>query len=355
MVATVDKPDVTRRTPRMPLALLLLLLLLLPSCGGGADVVAPVEPPASEPAPCVQTAQCAARLQIGTGVFLPLYTTHSLQAGSTKMRHALIVIHGADRNADTYFNTGVTAAQGSGRFAETIVISPHFQKIEDGPRPDEPYWTESGWKQGHLSVTGGPTPRVSSYAALDRIIETLADRQRFPELRTVAVAGHSAGGQVVHRYAAGSQAGNGVAHLTIRYIVTNPSTYLYLGPDRPAASGFARPDAGACPDYDSWHLGLNGMNTYMNAVPLDRVRDQLRQRDVVILLGSADTGSAQLDVSCGANLQGEHRYDRGLRLMQYMDALHGGHAHRLTVVPNVGHSSRNMFTSVGGRAALFGM
>jgi pimeloyl-ACP methyl ester carboxylesterase len=330
--------------------LLLGIAPLLLSCSEGATTAAPVDPAA-----CTATAQCAARLQIGAGVYLPLYTTYSLQTGSTKVRHALIIIHGADRNADTYFGTGVTAAQQSGRFSETIVIAPHFQKIEDGPRADEPYWTESGWKQGHLSVTGGPTPRVSSYTSLDRIIAMLADQERFPELRTVAVAGHSAGGQVVHRYAAGSQAGNNVAHLTIRYIVTNPSTYLYLGPERAAGSGFAEPDINACPDYDSWHMGLNGMNTYMNAVPVNIVREQLTQRDVVILLGSADTGSAQLDVSCGANLQGEHRYDRGLRLMQYMDALHPGHEHSVTVVPDVGHSSRNMFTSAGGRSALFGM
>jgi hypothetical protein len=39
--------------------------------------------------------------------------------------------------------------------------------------------------------------------------------------------------------------------------------------------------------------------------------------------------------------------------MEYMNALHPGHGHRLVVVPGVGHSNAGMFSSVDGRRALF--
>jgi hypothetical protein len=71
------------------------------------------------------------------------------------------------------------------------------------------------------------------------------------------------------------------------------------------------------------------------------------------MVGTADTLTVDLDVSCGANLQGARRYSRGLALMGYMNALNPGHAHRLVEVPGVGHSSRGMYTSPDGRRALF--
>ncbi len=49
------------------------------------------------------------------------------------------------------------------------------------------------------------------------------------------------------------------------------------------------------------------------------IRNNLTGRDVIIFVGSADTGSSMLDVSCGAMLQGIHRYNRGLTLVNYMD------------------------------------
>jgi hypothetical protein len=84
-------------------------------------------------------------------------------------------------------------------------------------------------------VPDGPT--VSSYAAVDRIIRILGDSTRFPNLEAVVVAGHAAGGQYVHRFAATSPVEDELPHLRFRYIVANPSTYLYLGPERPAGDG----------------------------------------------------------------------------------------------------------------------
>jgi len=64
--------------------------------------------------------------------------------------------------------------------------------------------------------------------------------------------------------------------------------------------------------------------------------------------------NASLDVTCGANLQGRHRFERGQTLIRFMDAFYPGHGHQEVIVPGIGHSSTQMYMSEEGRSALFG-
>ncbi|MYA11077.1 MAG: alpha/beta hydrolase [Gemmatimonadetes bacterium] len=342
-------------------AMLVPFCAILSACSGGAPGVQPEMPdppdPPARPVPCAfANATCAERIGLGDGLFLPAYTTHLLTARAADVTAALIVVHGNTRDADNYFESGMQAVtSGGGTLGTTLVVAPHFQTSDDDPDSDEPFWSSAGWKRGHLSRPEGPSPRVSSYAALDRILQLLLDGSRFPAMRRVVVAGHSAGGQVVHRYAGTSGEENSArAGVGVRYVVTNPSTYLYLGPERAGEDGaFATPGAG-CDDYDDWHYGLRNRPNYPDGVDTDTIRARLVRRDVRILLGDADTLSASLDVSCGANLQGANRFVRGRTLVRFMDAFDSEHAHTEMIVPGVGHSSRSMWISVVGREALFG-
>lgn len=340
----------------------IVLCAWLGACSGGdgGGTVQPETPdppqPPSRPVPCIfANATCAERIEIAGDLFLPSFTTHGLLAGDPNVTLGLIVIHGNNRDADAYFDSGVLAVANGGAAGTAVVVAPHFQTSDDDPRADEPFWSSAGWKRGHLSRPEGPVPHVSSYAALDRIVELLLDRSRFPALRAIVVTGHSAGGQVVHRYVATSQeeeeARSGVQ---FRYVVANPSTYLYLGPEREGSDGTFTLPGGRCEDYDDWHYGLRNRNTWAGALEADTIRAQLSRRDVRILVGDADTLSASLDISCGANLQGPNRFVRGQTLMRYMTALYDGHAHVEMIVPGVGHSSRSMWLSEVGRDALFG-
>ena len=330
----------------------------LSGCSGdpGAPQDMPDPDPPARPVPCTfANATCEERIALGDGLFLPAYTTHLLTAGDADVTRALIVVHGNTRDPDAYFDTGVMAVAAGGVAGTVVLIAPHFQTGDDDPAPDEPFWSSAGWKRGHLSSSDGPSPRVSSYAALDRVLQLLLDASRFPALEQIVVVGHSAGGQVVHRFAATSR-GEAAARgaIRFRYVVTNPSTYLYLGPEREGPEGtFTVPVAG-CGDYDRWHYGLGDRNSYARAVDADSIRAQLIRRDVRILLGDADTLSASLDQSCGANLQGTNRYVRGRTLVRFMSAFHQGHAHTEMIVPGAGHSSRSMWLSQVGREALFG-
>ena len=326
-----------------------LVVLSLAACSS------PTEFSGDAPVPCtLPNATCAERVQIGDGVFLPVFRTHPLGDGDDSVTRGLIVVHGANRNADDYFRSGFLAAAAAGEQSRTIVIAPHFQTSDDGPAPDEHYWSSGGWKRGHLSSSSGPAPRVSSYATIDHIVSLLADRGRFPAIRQIVVTGHSAGGQVVHRYAASSRAEESSPGVTLRYVVANPSTYLYTRPERASGPGFDPPDATACPDFDDWHYGLEERNSYASTSTADTVRARLARRDVRILIGDADSLSSSLDVTCGANLQGPYRFARGQTLMRFMDAFFTGHRHVEMVVPGVGHSNRQMWLSSVGIQSLFG-
>ena len=78
----------------------------------------------------------------------------------------------------------------------------------------------------------------------------------------VVVFGNSAGGQFVNRYAAVGRGPDVLAArgLRVRFVVANPSTYLYFGRERPVAV----PDAAHVND---WRYGFDHAPGYVDATP----------------------------------------------------------------------------------------
>lgn len=146
------------------------------------------------------------RFTIGaTGLFIPLYRNYPLTEVQEDIEHAVIVIHGAGRNADDYYLRMYHAVRKANITPGTLVIAPRFMIADDTPAEDEFYWDEnSGWKMGDYS-TDQLASRVSSFTVIDELIEALADDDIFPNMKHILIAGHSAGGQFVQRFAAGSE------------------------------------------------------------------------------------------------------------------------------------------------------
>ncbi len=302
------------------------------------------------------------RLDLG-GAGLALYADAPLAAPGPGIEHAVVVIHGTLRNADVYFAGMKEAKRLSGEGGRrTLVVAPQLLAKVDLEAhgllgAGLAYWSQDGWKQGGRSESH---PAASSFAAIDRILEHLADRARYPDLRSVVVAGHSAGGQIGHRYAVlgtadGKLAARGIA---LTHVVANPSAYLYLTPERPTGGGhFAVPDLAACPDYDVYKYGLAKLPAYFGA-DTAALTARYATRRVAFLLGEADNDPdhPQLDRTCFAMAQGPNRYDRGLAFHAYERFLFGEgivERHTLTTVPGVGHDNAGMFQSTQGLALLF--
>jgi hypothetical protein len=291
------------------------------------------------------------RLAVAGGE-VPLYLSADWSRPLPDIVRAVIVLHGLLRDADSYWKTaGAARAAAGAAGAGTLLIVPQFLAAPDIAAhavPDSVLrWTIGGWMADAPAL--GPAP-VRSFTVLDAILARLADPARFPALRQVVLAGHSAGGQVVQRYAvlgdgAAALATRGVA---MRYVVANPSSYVYLMPERPMPV-----DPAACPGFDRWKYGLAGAPTNLSPATLAA---RYARRDVVYLLGLADTDPAQrvLDRSCAAEAQGPERLARGMAyFIALLSSYPDGFAQHLRLVPGIGHSAPGMLNSACGRWALF--
>jgi hypothetical protein len=307
------------------------------------------------------------RLPLNVGsLALPYCSNKSPLQFDPSVRCAVIVLHGTGRNATGYYQSMLRAAGRAGKLAESIIVAPHFLTRDDVQHHhlggEIPFWTNDDWKQGSPSLLGSAgSATLSSFSALDVLLALLTDLDRFPNLQRVVFAGHSAGGQFVNRYAAGT------GHVfPVTYVVANPSSYLYMDKRRrPAfepAFTFPSPiEEEGCGSINSYKYGLDHLNVcgYMLAVGEDQIRARYAQRRVTYLLGTDDNdpGDDDLDKSCAADYQGRHRYERGATYYDYLLEYYGPSIavnHRFVPVPGVGHSAGDMFNSPEGIHEIFG-
>jgi hypothetical protein len=281
-----------------------------------------------------------------------------------RITRAVIVFHGKGRDVEGYYRTAVEAASAAGAAGrDTVFIAPQFLDQEDiGPRrvpADVLRWRRTDWEGGAPAVAPAA---ISSYEVVDALLARLADRSIFPHLQTVVLAGHSGGGQLVHRYAI---VGRGIGALSrsgvhLRFVVANPSSYVYFSDERPGKGRtLASFRSDACPHFNHWKYGTLDAPAYVT-LEADHTWAQMEadyaQRDVIYLLGTADTDPhhKDLDVTCGGEAQGPTRFARGQAYYAYLHSRHpSGWNQRLWFVPGVAHSAHEMFTSTCGVGALF--
>ncbi|KRP63910.1 alpha/beta hydrolase [Pseudomonas orientalis] len=270
-----------------------------------------------------------------------------------KVTRALIIVHGRLRNAQTYLQSGIDAANHAGVGGNTLVIAPQFLNQADLKRnhlDDQVLrWKGNDWMAGEPSTGPG---HLSSYAALDQIIKHLGNRTLFPALKEIVIAGHSGGGQVVQRFAL-----TGHDHpllqtegISLRYVVANPSSYAYFSPQRPVPF-----DTASCPGFNDWKYGMQHLPDYVGDQGAQQLEQAYVSRDITYLLGQQDTdpNHPALDKSCEAETQGAYRLIRGHNYFDYLKQRHPQLGHRLVEVPGVGHDGDRMFTSPQGQKVLF--
>lgn len=313
---------------------------------------------------------CRYRIKIGdsnTPRQLSYCARHPIERLDRSIERLVVVIHGHRRDADAYYEAATQTAQAV-EAQGTFIIAPRFPTagdLDEDERDELLFWSSDGWKQGELSrPTKSRGHRVSSFAALDQLIGRAVSSQS--GLRTVVIAGHSAGGQFVNRYAAGSTLPDELGSINIRFVVANPSSYLYMDDRRPHGSPMervARPsrrDRKHCPGYDDYKYGLGNLNAYQrDRGGAEALRARYASRQVTYLLGQddRDTDGELLDRSCAAELQGLHRLERGISYFDYLGVRYGRRVydkHNLVVIPGVGHDRVELFHSPAGRVALFG-
>ena len=370
------------------LSLLLLLLCLAAGSLGRAP------PPACSDTPvCNETLY---QFPLAPGVSLDLWQPAGQPPLGTASNatHAFIVVHGTDRNADQYLCWALQALQAAGGSTEhTVVIAPFFADADDKVSPGVIFWDQNlGWKEGNES-SGRLPRRLSSFAVMDAMVAALSNRALYPLMQRVLIAGHSAGGQFVSRYAMFANLDVLSPSLSFVLVPANPSSQPYLDSSRPSNL----PRAGSClplsycdnatiPDfpfvfslpqhssvsncssYDNWLYGLNALNEYTRNVSAGvaqaRLHRRLKAGALRVLLGGADVcnekfcpscDSHDIDSGCEASLQGNCRLQRGWAYYRHLQQFYSdAQLPPPVVVPAVGHDACSMFTSPQGLAALFG-
>lgn len=147
------------------------------------------------------------RMNLGNNITFPYHASSHLADGGDYTL-ALLIQHGAMRNAEQYFCSfkQLMQEQGYRDFRDVLIIAPNFNYETDSlVHPNDVFWNASkpwgDWRVGAESDPsccgnkgrmGTPTT-VSSFTVLDHILATLTSRRLFPKMNKISYVGHSAG------------------------------------------------------------------------------------------------------------------------------------------------------------------
>jgi pimeloyl-ACP methyl ester carboxylesterase len=330
----------------------------------------PVYLHAQRATPCTTpTTVCERWITFGNGPARSMvYSTYALDKPNPTITRALIMVHGALRNADHYFETATAAGFLAGALNNTVIIAPHFTAGRDSAAPNEVIWPErrDSWRSGGASPSN---PELSSFDFVDQLVRDLANKKNFPNLKHIVITGHSAGGQFTTRYEMSNKVDGKVSGVTISYAVADPSSYAWPAAVRPLPTGDANPatadkealgpdgekvhtnftygpfDSTRAPRYNQWPMGLAHRNAYTAQMSDAQLIRQLVQRPTTYLLGQVDVlPLGGFDSSSSAMAQGPTRRARGEAFVKYVDEKLGAH-HKAIIVSECGHNDRCIFTT----------
>lgn len=327
----------------------------------------------------------------GTNIFAWQSKTPSDQSQTQKV---YISMHGVARDADVYFTAinqayvaarkaGLPGAQGS-----VLRVAPLFFDADaDANKLND---TTLAWGQDNdwaaAAVSQHPeSAGISSMSVLDQLVQRFSNQQSFPNVQSITFVGHGGGALLLQRYATLRPQSADDGRVALRYVVANPSTFLYLTTDRPSPV-----DTDTCDYYNDFYYGLDSYDIPYTA-DIDSPSSLFKTyvgRDVRYVVGLKDVSSVDGDQSCGARaMGGDYRKDRTLAFWKYINLLAYGAGrqttasmssfpgnfsdiqsgntdttdfrtdnfkHTLTQIKSVGHDATQIMTSKPGMRAIFG-
>jgi hypothetical protein len=303
-----------------------------------------------------------------------VYRSYPLDTRNESITRALVIVHGAGRDADNYFRNALASAFLAGALEDTVVISPRMASsaanCHDKLDEHEISWNCNTWRSGGPAVSD---PIVTSFDFLDQLLLKVASKKAFPNLKQIVIIGHSAGGQVLNRYEMSNKIHDKLG-VPMSYVVANPSSYAWPDSTRPTDAAYSvqahapgyvpaltpdapafRPFTGArdCTTYDLWPYGMKTRTGYNAKESDDQLKKQLSSRPTTYLLGELDVlPLGGFDGSCSAMAQGPTRLARGEAFGKFVNEKLGA-KHTVKIVPECGHNARCMFTSEEALPILF--
>ena len=320
------------------------------------------------PARAVEVASKRYLIEIdGVKTFLPYESSHNLSSKNDSITRVIYSIHSASYSAKSYFNRAAALVDKvPGQKNKTLIIAPHILDKSCLDKPESRnilYWEIPAFRGTSRGFFKDKRITVSAYEVTDMILEDVAAGGNFPNLKTIIILGHSAGGQMTNRYAASGIFETKIANpmgIEVRYIVMAPSSYVYFNNERVIEGTISKFSIPKSPpqNYNHWGYGLERMYAYhkkYNVTP-DSVIGRYPSKRILYLVGSKDRDENDPSMGRGeaAMLQGRHRLERGIIYYNYLKHFYGdkikGNQY-FTIVKNAGHSGGQLMLSK--RAILF--
>ncbi len=303
---------------------------------------------------------------------IPYFADYPIDKKNDRIEHVILAIHGAGRNARTTFHSCLSVLKSkSGEETKTLVIAPQFLSEEHVKGLNDPnllFWKATPfWGSSNSTTAGSGTYLgISSYTILENLISRVAAKKTFPNVRRITILGHSGGGQLVNRFAASNTVEFDAvrpAGIKCRYIVMNPSSYVYLSPKRydEAKGVFAVPTSERIkdnPGYNHYGYGLEKLYAYQRAKGLtaEKIREMYPKRNVIYMLGKKDcVPDKSMSKKPSAMLQGKNRLERGRIYYKHLIDEFGPEikkTQKLVIVPQAGHSGRQLILSEQSRSHI---
>ena len=294
---------------------------------------------------------------------LVIYSNIEITESNCSDRTSLIfVVHGDSRDAKSAAASIMDADKNPGT---SVIVAPFFAESTqldelNISKKKTLYWNSSDWKWGgYAKKLSSEDSKVSSFEVAEIVIKKI--KKICKNISNLKIVGHSAGGQFVQRFTAyhkisTSSFSNGIVH-----VVSNPSSYLYFSKERPVTTGgsinFETPVT-SCSNYNNYRFGLSKLPSYVSDISSKKLKSNYKSRTVKYLIGEldADPADSSMDQSCGAIIQGTHRRERAENFYAALNTFFGANVyerHSFTLIPSVGHSARQVYTSQIGRDVLF--
>lgn len=309
-------------------------------------------------------------IQSGANQFaLQYFSNRNPGIYSTNITQILIAIHGISYNADDYLSYGIeSASRCPGASSNTLIIAPclYITPFTGPPTNSTLYWLQQPSFGSRKAAYGWPQTNlvnISPYSALDSLSSNLLSSTNFPNLKRMVWFGNSGGGQLINRYAACSTQNVQAAARAIhtRYIVSAPSSYVYLNEERPITNNsgqFFIPTLAAHPGFNDWGFGLSNLYEYPAAKGVSVITNLYKQKFVVYCVGSLDNNpnDSSLDTNDEAELQGTQRVQRATNYFGYLRHFYGTNILKFQtfcLVSNVAHDAHGILVSDQGVKAVF--
>lgn len=205
------------------------------------------------------------------------------------------------------------------------------------------------WATG-VNSAGPNGASISSFEALDDLVNKFFDKSTYPNLQHVVIAGHSLGGSFTQHYAM-LRKSNSAQDSQISYFVGNPGSYVYPTSDRPVQN----PGGNCASTADSWSYGLQNLPPYGNGQgSTSSIASRYYGRNIMYALGLDDNEGG--DSHCEAQYQGTSHLTRGQNFQRELQSANGGNvpsSQQFNYVPNVAHEDYLIFSDPNSQQFLF--